>query len=154
MSPEVQAGKPYGKEADIWAFGILMRELLDGDVEDIQAWLLGSVYVTIKQLLNKTFGERVKSVEQAKELPFFKGTSWDDVRELRLIAPYIPPTFYKYKAWLTERRFAYKQSSLNNLGFQGMEVHAENLDLLAHPSYDDFAWVSPEWISRHSSKSL
>ena len=121
-------GKPYGTDADIWAFGILMRVLLSGylgkDTSHFHVWRLGQIVkkflnlnraphlpeclstdaaASLSQLLNKKFSARAKTVEQVKLLPFFKSVDWERVKAKGERPPMQPAHCKYHKDWIEKR---------------------------------------------------
>ncbi|KAK3823587.1 MAG: hypothetical protein J3Q66DRAFT_145336 [Benniella sp.] len=115
MSPEVvdaqSGGKPYGKEVDWWAVGVIMYELLVGEPPFFAESAMGIIRLLrnheknlsfekapplsseckdlITRLLAKKENRLGKNgVDEIKAHPFFKGIDWDNIR--KATPPFLP----------------------------------------------------------------
>ncbi|KAI0250591.1 kinase-like domain-containing protein [Lactifluus subvellereus] len=113
--PEVFTGKPYGREVDLWAFGVMLYELITGKEafkanlpQDDPTWLAHlarnilhdeletSPYLTpdstdlIEKLLRKGPKTRLRNFDEIKKHPFFSGIDWDLLSNRSLTPPWIP----------------------------------------------------------------
>lgn len=171
MSPELQYGEWYGSEVDIWAFGILMRALLTGYLKaPSPRWMCWSkmphlpkglskpASESLKQLLDRNFDERVKSVDQVKSLPFFYPIRWwkvegnikENMKGLGLEVPLSPNSLPGYQSFADHcyRGYRYK-SLLEDRESKALELDPNYVELVANPCYDEFEFVSSGWKSRH-----
>ncbi|KAG0056024.1 Serine/threonine-protein kinase MRCK alpha [Gryganskiella cystojenkinii] len=115
MSPEVvdaqSGGKPYGKEVDWWAVGVVMFELLVGEPPYFAESAMGIIRLLRDHEKNLSF-EKVpdisqdcrdlitrllarkenrlgkNGVEEIKAHPFFNGIDWDNIR--KTTPPFLP----------------------------------------------------------------
>jgi serine/threonine protein kinase len=163
MSPEVRNGKAYGKEADLWAFGILMRVMLTGYLEAPSAcwkvWkakrhqlrprLSASASEALKQLLDPKLANRAKRVNEVKGLTFFQSIRWGLVKEGMMKPPLQPASFALLMDWLKKRRPETDNGLLSGRVLRENELDPEYAATLAHRSYHEFGWVSTRWKSRH-----
>lgn len=114
--PEVFAGRPYGHEVDIWAFGVMLYELITGREafksttvpQNDPNWLVhlsrhilhdeleASPHLTldsadlIAKLLRKRPEARLKDFHEIRKHPFFDEINWDAVSKRTLRPPWIP----------------------------------------------------------------
>ncbi|KAG0356305.1 hypothetical protein BC939DRAFT_1008 [Gamsiella multidivaricata] len=115
MSPEVvdaqSGGKPYGKEVDWWAVGVVMYELLVGEPPFFAESAMGiirllrdheknlcfdkgpSLSSECKDLITRLLARKENrlgknGVEEIKAHPFFKGIDWDNIR--KSTPPFLP----------------------------------------------------------------
>ncbi|KAF8271669.1 kinase-like domain-containing protein [Lactarius quietus] len=114
--PEVFAGRPYGREVDIWAFGVMLYELITGKEafkstavpQNDPNWLLhlsrhilhdeleGSPYLTsdsmdlIAKLLRKRSEARLSDFDEIRRHPFFYGINWDVISKRASRPPWVP----------------------------------------------------------------
>ncbi|KAI9466634.1 kinase-like domain-containing protein [Lactarius psammicola] len=114
--PEVFAGRPYGREVDIWAYGVMLYELITGREafksttvpQNDPNWLAhlsrhilhdeleASPYLTsdsadlIAKLLCKRPEARLSDFHEIRKHPFFGGINWDDVSKRTLRPPWVP----------------------------------------------------------------
>ncbi|KAF9182502.1 Serine/threonine-protein kinase MRCK alpha [Haplosporangium sp. Z 11] len=115
MSPEVvdaqSGGKPYGKEVDWWAVGVVMYELLVGEPPFFAESAMGIIRLLRDHEKNLSF-EKIPNisseckdiitrllarkenrlgkdgVEEIKAHPFFKDVDWDNIR--KAVPPFLP----------------------------------------------------------------
>lgn len=111
MAPEVLTGKGHGKPADWWSLGIIITEMLTGEVPfkarskahlqktilsqklRLPGFLSQHAHSLLKALLNKDAAKRLGSAEGAAELrrhPFFKPINWKALEERRVPSPFRP----------------------------------------------------------------
>jgi len=112
LAPEIVQSKGHGKEADWWALGILIYEMLSGappffadNQYDIYQKILECKLVfpnyfdnysrdIIKQFLtiNKhhRLGSSQKGIEEIKRHPFFKDIDWEALLQRRVMPPIVP----------------------------------------------------------------
>ncbi|ORZ28801.1 hypothetical protein BCR41DRAFT_316294 [Lobosporangium transversale] len=115
MSPEVvdaqSGGKPYGKEVDWWAVGVVMYELLVGEPPFFAESAMGIIRLLrdheknlsfdkapglsndCKDLITRLLARKENrlgknGVEEIKAHPFFKNIDWDNIR--KSIPPFLP----------------------------------------------------------------
>ncbi|KAF9302164.1 Serine/threonine-protein kinase MRCK gamma [Mortierella antarctica] len=115
MSPEVvdaqSGGKPYGKEVDWWAVGVVTYELLIGEAPFYAETAMGIIRLLrdheknlsfdkapdispeCKDLITKLLARKEtrlgkNGVEEIKAHPFFKGVDWDNIR--KSTPPFLP----------------------------------------------------------------
>ncbi|KAF8939182.1 Serine/threonine-protein kinase MRCK gamma [Dissophora ornata] len=115
MSPEVvdaqSGGKPYGKEVDWWAVGVVMYELLVGEPPFFAESAMGIIRLLrdheknlsfdkapslsneCKDLITKLLARKENrlgrnGVEEIKSHPFFKDIDWDNIR--KATPPFLP----------------------------------------------------------------
>ncbi|KAG9062587.1 Serine/threonine-protein kinase MRCK alpha [Linnemannia hyalina] len=115
MSPEVvdaqSGGKPYGKEVDWWAVGVVMYELLVGEPPFFAESAMGIIRLLRDHEKNLSFDKGMEispeckdlitrllarkenrlgknGVEEIKAHPFFKGIDWDNIR--KSTPPFLP----------------------------------------------------------------
>ncbi|KAI9241633.1 MAG: hypothetical protein BYD32DRAFT_405578 [Podila humilis] len=115
MSPEVvdaqSGGKPYGKEVDWWAVGVVTYELLIGEAPFYAETAMGIIRLLrdheknlsfdkapdispeCKDLITKLLARKENrlgknGVEEIKVHPFFKGVDWDNIR--KSTPPFLP----------------------------------------------------------------
>ncbi|KAI1302835.1 Serine/threonine-protein kinase MRCK alpha [Mortierella claussenii] len=115
MSPEVvdaqSGGKPYGKEVDWWAVGVVMYELLVGEPPFFAESAMGiirllrdheknlsfdkapSLSSECKDLITRLLARKENrlgknGVEEIKAHAFFKGIDWDNIR--KATPPFLP----------------------------------------------------------------
>ncbi|KAH9054166.1 kinase-like domain-containing protein [Lactarius vividus] len=114
--PEVFAGRPYGREVDIWAFGVMLYELITGREafksttvpQSDPNWLVhlsqhilhdeleDSPYLTsdsvdlIAKLLRKRPEARLSNFHEIRKHPFFDGINWDAILKRTSRPPWVP----------------------------------------------------------------
>jgi serine/threonine protein kinase len=114
--PEVFGGRPYGREVDIWAFGVMLYELITGKEafksttvpQNDPNWLLHlsrhilhdeletSPYLTsdsadlISKLLRKRPEARLSDFHEIRKHPFFHGINWDAISKRTSRPPWVP----------------------------------------------------------------
>ncbi|KAG0333491.1 Serine/threonine-protein kinase MRCK alpha [Podila humilis] len=115
ISPEVvdaqSGGKPYGKEVDWWAVGVVTYELLVGEAPFYAETAMGIIRLLrdheknlsfdkapdispeCKDLITKLLARKENrlgknGVEEIKSHPFFKGVDWDNIR--KSTPPFLP----------------------------------------------------------------
>jgi serine/threonine protein kinase len=117
-SPEVLLEKDYGFEVDLWAFGVILCELLNGREAfavntvpaDDPTWLKHLVqhvehddpvmfegsYMTddafdlVSRLLQKCPDARMSDISEIKQHPFFDTIDWDSAASRSLTPPWVP----------------------------------------------------------------
>lgn len=115
-APELFTGEPYGREVDLWAFGVMLYELITGNeafksttvCQNDMAWLVhlarnilhdeppDSPLLTpatadlIRKLLRKCPKNRLLNFNEIKRHPFFDGLDWEAVSNRSLTPPWIP----------------------------------------------------------------
>lgn len=152
MSPDMFSGE-YGKETDLWSFGILIYELIEGIVpftieeeEDatIKKITAGHFEFSIldslddndqannaKDLIKQLLIEPTQrlSITQIKEHPFFEDINWLDILHKQVKPPYIPssspiPTFF---IGATQNHQFYKlmytDANIPDQGMYNMDTH-------------------------------
>ncbi|KAJ3328080.1 camp-dependent protein kinase catalytic subunit [Blyttiomyces sp. JEL0837] len=114
LAPEIIQSKGYGKAVDWWALGVLIYEMLAGhppfyDEDHFKLYekiLACKVKFAshfdpiakdlIKRLLtadlSKRFGNLRAGPTDIKQHKWFSGLDWDRMVDLRIQAPYLPPT--------------------------------------------------------------
>ncbi|KAG0221893.1 Serine/threonine-protein kinase MRCK gamma [Actinomortierella wolfii] len=109
MSPEVvdaqSGGKPYGREVDWWAVGVILYELLVGEPPYFAESAMGIIRLlrdheknlkfdkggpelsdNCRDLITRLLARKenrlgTKGVDEIKNHPFFKGVDWDNIRK-------------------------------------------------------------------------
>lgn len=112
LAPEVLLGEPYSFGIDHWSFGTILYEMLAGitpfwadnhadmyrrvleDPLEFPADLFD--YETaefLSDILDRDPGTRlgVDSIDEIKNHVYFADISWDDIRNRKLVPPYLPP---------------------------------------------------------------
>jgi len=109
LPPEMLLKQEYGKAIDFWSLGILLYEMLVGDVpfyhdnvqkmfrkivqEDVvfpEAIEGTTAAELISLLLKKTPEERLTNFETMKKHQFFNGIDWEKLYNKEVTPPYIP----------------------------------------------------------------
>lgn len=103
VAPEMLSGKPYGSSVDLWAFGILLYEILCGRtpfysrqrgeiyarIENAQVFypkeMSKDVQDLLKGLLNRDVTQRLgtRGLEEIKSHPWFSDVDWESLCESR-----------------------------------------------------------------------
>ncbi|KAH9989398.1 kinase-like domain-containing protein [Russula compacta] len=116
IPPEVFIGEPYGREVDLWAFGVMLYELITGKEafksntvpQNDPAWLAhlarnilhdcveDSPRLTpdaadlIEKLLRKYPKARLRDFSEIKRHQFFDGVDWNALSNRSLTPPWVP----------------------------------------------------------------
>ncbi|CAN2390778.1 positive regulation of sphingomyelin catabolic process [Pristimantis euphronides] len=91
MAPEILDGLEYDAGVDWYAFGIILRKMVTGYIED-QTTLdkRSGLRNIVKQLLQKDPARRLGVHGTIRKYKFFQRTDWTAVEALRLTPPFIP----------------------------------------------------------------
>ncbi|KAH9999540.1 kinase-like domain-containing protein [Russula vinacea] len=115
-APEMFTGEPYGREVDLWAFGVMLYELMTGNEafkstsvpQDDPNWLAHlarnilhdeleeSPFLTpdaadlVRKLLRKRPKSRLLNFNEIKRHAFFEGLDWKALSSRSLPPPWIP----------------------------------------------------------------
>ncbi|KAJ1566330.1 hypothetical protein HK405_010231, partial [Cladochytrium tenue] len=93
MAPEILVGKAYGKEVDLWAFGVILHEMLFKTHPFFGQSNFSEIYFPersspadtptarslLQSLLNQDLGQRLTDISAIKAHPYFHGTDFADV---------------------------------------------------------------------------
>eukprot|EP01130_Rhizamoeba_saxonica_P017306 TRINITY_DN8344_c0_g1_i1.p1 TRINITY_DN8344_c0_g1~~TRINITY_DN8344_c0_g1_i1.p1 ORF type:complete len:387 (-),score=67.43 TRINITY_DN8344_c0_g1_i1:36-1196(-) len=109
MPPEMIKNDPYGKAADFWSVGILLYEMVTGDLPftsrnrkklsqqiiskkiSLPSYLTFDTHSIIKGLTHKNPNIRLK-VDQIKAHAFFNGINWEQLEAKEMLPPFVPNT--------------------------------------------------------------
>ena len=109
MAPEILLRGGYGFSCDYWSVGVIAYETYYGrypfgenakDPVEVYREIIKknlvfksgdlNIVKMIKCLLTKKVGERICSLEKAKELEVFINFNWDELLDLKIVPQYIP----------------------------------------------------------------
>ena len=109
MAPEILLRGGYGFSCDYWSVGVIAYETYYGrypfgenakDPVEVYREIIKKTLVfksgdskvvkMIKCLLTKKVGERICSLEKAKELEVFENFNWDELLDFKIVPQYIP----------------------------------------------------------------
>ena len=98
LPPEVRRRGEYDATVDWWALGVMMWELLTGDVpkdrlvkpDDMSMCAFNACYRLLEANREKRLG--VGGSVEVKNHPFFRDLEWDALIERRVTVPWIPPS--------------------------------------------------------------
>ena len=109
MAPEILLRGGYGFSCDYWSVGVIAYETYYGrypfgenakDPVEVYREIIkknlvfksgdNKIVKMIKSLLTKKVGERICSLEKAKELEVFENFNWDDLLDFKIVPQYIP----------------------------------------------------------------
>lgn len=127
MAPELLLGKGYTFSVDYWSIGILAYKIYYGyfpfgngmyDPMDIYHDIIekdllipynskDSFSAFVVKLLNKQPRERLCNFEQIKLEDFFYGFNWDELVDMKMIAPYEPEVKFDLEECLMNKRQKY-----------------------------------------------
>lgn len=127
MAPEMLLGKGYTFSVDYWSIGILAYKIYYGyfpfgngmyDPMDIYHDIIekdllipynskDSFSTFVVKLLNKQPRERLCNFEQIKLEDFFYGFNWDELVDMKMIAPYEPEVKFDLEECLMNKRQKY-----------------------------------------------
>ncbi|KAI9448418.1 kinase-like domain-containing protein [Lactarius indigo] len=110
-SPEVLLEKDYGFEVDLWAFGVMLYEMLSGreafEVKTVPAddpyrverddpvmfegpCMTDDAADLVRKLLQKSLDARLSSITEIKQHAFFDTIDWTSVASRSLTPPWVP----------------------------------------------------------------
>ena len=149
LAPEIINGKGYDKNADWWAFGILIYEMICG-IPPFYVQDLDKMYTLIKnekikfdrkfliskdakdlmtRLLEKNVENRLCShegIEEIKKHPFFKSIDFDAILRKEVEAPYIPKIKNSTDVQNFDELFTNEQLDMSNITTKNLELVNEN----------------------------
>lgn len=114
LAPEVLLGQGYGKAVDYWSYGSVVYEMLTGnlpyyspDITEMYKKILQAPLDIPKDfdkptrdflaaLLDRNPEKRLQDPKLIRRHAYFKSINWDDMINMRVPAPFIPPEEYIY----------------------------------------------------------
>lgn len=132
MAPEVIRSEKYGVEADYWAFGILLYEMVFmrtpfGNVKmdvDIISENICNKEIFISKYLDKDYGDLLskllakdktkrighRGIDEIMNHPFYKSVNWSDMEQFKVLPPINPGLNFEGDA----RNFGYYKESITS----------------------------------------
>jgi serine/threonine protein kinase len=114
LAPEVLLGQGYGKAVDYWSYGSVVYEMLTGlppyysdDITEMYKKILQAPLEIPKEcdkasrdfligLLDRNPDKRLQDHKKIRKHPYFRGIDWDQMFNMLVNAPYIPPEEFVY----------------------------------------------------------
>lgn len=151
MAPEIVRKRGHGKEADLWSLGIMMFDMLHGEVpfrgesrsETLRKIVCEKLRMPeglspeaqdlLRRLMTRNVRKRI-TCQEIKTHPFFSTFDWDKASARELTPPFVP----KFE---NDEDVSYFSTEFTGESVKDKIIHSDFED--AHDEFSGFTYVSP-----------